>query len=592
MGVRSRMAERRKRRAGKSIVVDGLPVVSFSPDISSVMRSYGAWGSYAEIYRHQPNVRTVVDFLARNVGQLTIKLYERVSATDRVHLDEHPASVILRKPNPGLTPYRLWEGTVADIGIYNRAYWRKLRAAGPGSRMVGVARVSPLSLLPDWDPATGQLRAYRMATGEMVRPDEFILFPGYDPLGGEGLSPLETLRSLLMEEFEAQVARRWFWRNFARKGGVVERPVEAPEWDDVARARWREDFEGRHTGAENTGRVAMLEDGMHWVDAQFSAEESQFIQSRKLLREEVASAYHIPPPMIGILDHGTYANVQESHKQLYQDTMQPLLDRLEQELALQLLPEFEAFDAQGRQYLEFNIEDKLKGSFEDRSKIAVQAGGGPYLTRNEVRAEFNRPRIDKPEYDELIVPANVVLGGQPSPVTPTATPATPQNVPKALGPDGAKAADAAEVEFLKEGRDTYTARHLEALQKTFRRQRNSVLGGKGFDRLRWDKELADDLFGVAVQATTHFGEHAAERVKGAWDQERTANYLRANADGVAKSINDVTDTQLGEEGADAAAVFQVLIDARAPQIAATRTTFVMNWAANEAVHQNSPNDGK
>lgn len=591
MGVRSRVAARLKRRAEKNMVVDGLPVVSFSPDISSVLRSYAAWGSYAEIYRHQPNVRTVVDFLARNVGQLTLKLYERVSATDRVHLDEHPVSVILRKPNPGLTPYRLWEGTVADIGIYNRAYWRKLRVGGAGTRVIGVARVSPLALLPDWDPTTGLLRFYRMPHGEIVMPDEFILFPGYDPLGGEGLSPLETLRSLLLEEYEAQIARRWFWKNFARKDGVIERPLDAPEWDDSARTRFREDWEGRMTGAPNSGRTAMLEDGMHWVDSAFSAEESQFIQSRKLLREEVASAYHIPPPMIGILDHGTYANVQESHKQLYQDTMQPLLDRLEQELQLQLLPEFEAFDLQGKQYLEFNIDDKLKGSFEDRSKIAVQAGGGPYLTRNEVRAEFNRPRIDKPEYDELIVPANVIAGGQPSPVTPLATPATPPNVPKALEPDGAKAADAAEVAFLKEGRDTYTARHLEALQKTFKRQRNSVLGGKGFDRLRWDKELSDDLFGVAVQATTHFGEHAAERIKGAWDQERTANYLRANAEGVAKSINDATAAQLAEEGADQASVFQVLIDARAPQIAATRTTFVMNWAANEAVHQNTPGTG-
>lgn len=595
------------------MVVDGLPVVSFSPDVSQALRSFGAWGSYAEIWRHQPNVRTVVSFLARNVGQLEMKMYEKVSATDRVELDEHPLAMMLGiEPNPGLTAYRLWDGTVSDLGIYDYALWRKLRAAGPGSRVVGVARVSVMSVIPDWEPGTGLLRGFRLATGEVVDPGEFVIFPGYDPLGGLGVSPLETLRSLLMEEFEAQRNRTGMWRAASRRGGVIERPLEAPEWSDEARTTFRADWDATTTGATNSGKTAVLEDGMVYKDSAFSPEEAQYIQGRKLLREEVASAYHIPPPMIGILEHGTYANVEESHKQLYQDTMQPTLDRLEQEVRLQLLPEFEAFDSKHRIYFEFNIRDKLKGSFEEESKIGVSAVGGPYMTRNEWRARVNLPRLDDPAADELIVPLNVIIGGMPSPVTPTATPATPPNVPKgmipvleALGvitPAEAKAvesvvgreksADPEEVAFLKEGRDTYTARHLDALQKTFKRQRNSYLGGKGFDRERWDKELADDLTGVALQATAHFGEHAAGKIGGAFDQERTANFLRANADGVAKTINDATERMLGEEASDAAAVFADLIDNRAPQIAASRTTFVMSWAQNEAVHQNSPDDGK
>src|SRR5690554_6984432 len=50
---------------------------------------------------------------------------------------------------------------------------------------------------------------------------------------------------------------------------------------------------------------------------------SDLIEARKLTREEVAAAYYIPPPLVGILDHATFSNIREQHKQLYQDTLGP-----------------------------------------------------------------------------------------------------------------------------------------------------------------------------------------------------------------------------------------------------------------------------
>jgi uncharacterized protein (DUF885 family) len=58
----------------------------------------------------------------------------------------------------------------------------------------------------------------------------------------------------------------------------------------------------------------------------------QYIESRKLSREEAASAYFIPPPMVGILDHATFGNIEEQHKMLYQDTLGPHLQEIQQEM--------------------------------------------------------------------------------------------------------------------------------------------------------------------------------------------------------------------------------------------------------------------
>ena len=107
-----------------------------------------------------------------------------------------------------------------------------------------------------------------------------------------------------------------------------------------------------------------------------------------------------------------------------QDTLGPDLVDIEEELNLQLLPEFP--DA-GNFYFEFNIAEKLKGSFEEQAASLQTMTGGPVLTVNEGRARLNLPRMDDPDCDRLIRPLNVAIGGQASP-TDSAPP------PKALNP--------------------------------------------------------------------------------------------------------------------------------------------------------------
>jgi len=55
---------------------------------------------YAALYRMQPNVRTCVDFLARNIAQLGLHVFRRVSETDRVRLRDHPLAMVLGRPLP------------------------------------------------------------------------------------------------------------------------------------------------------------------------------------------------------------------------------------------------------------------------------------------------------------------------------------------------------------------------------------------------------------------------------------------------------------------------------------------------------------
>jgi hypothetical protein len=87
--------------------------------------------SYEQIWRTQPNVRTVVGFLARNVAQLGLHTFRRVSDTDRQRLTDQPFAQLLDRPLPPeykVTRYRLLDALVHDLGIYDAGFWVKLRA--------------------------------------------------------------------------------------------------------------------------------------------------------------------------------------------------------------------------------------------------------------------------------------------------------------------------------------------------------------------------------------------------------------------------------------------------------------------------------
>jgi len=370
--------------------------------------------TYAAIYRTQPAVRTVVSFLARNVAQLGLHVYRRMSDNDRRRLTDHPVAALLAAPNPNTTTYRLINALVSDKAIYDDAYWVKLR--GEQDNPIGLRRVPPWRmevLGPDWTDATG----YRLhgTTGHIdLTPDQVVHFRGYNPDDGRrGCSPIEALRQVLAEEFAAARWREQMWSNGARVSGYLRRPLEAPEWSPAARERFRAGWQSQYAGdGPQIGGTPILEDGMDFVRAGINPQEAQYVESRKLTREEVAAEYHIAPPLVGILDHATFSNIREQHKQLYQDTLGPLCAEIEQDIGLQLIPDL---PNSRRVYVEFNIAEKLQGSFEEQAQQLQMAVGGPYMTRNEARGMSNLPRIEGG--DELIVPLNVAIG-EPEPEQP------------------------------------------------------------------------------------------------------------------------------------------------------------------------------
>lgn len=559
---------------------------AIAPAPTRLLVADGVAQTYAQIFRSQPNVRTVVSFLARNIAQLGLHVFKRVSDVDRERLSDHPLAALIGKPNARTTRYRLIDSLVSDLGIYDQAYWLKVRDDGQPSGVLRIPpeMVSPLGdswIAPDGFRVKGS-RGYRDFPASQI-----VHFRGYNPDDARGgLSPIETLRRILAEEYEAGRYREKLWRNGARFSGYLKRPATSGEWSSTARERFRAGWQSQYAGGgADVGGTPILEDGMEFVPAAVTPDQAQYIEARKLTREEVAAAYHIPLPMVGILDHATFSNITEQHKQLYQDTLGPWLVMIEEEIELQLLPDL---DSSPGVYVEFNLAEKLKGSFDEQAQQLQSAVGAPWLTRNEARARMNLPQIDGG--DDLVVPLNVLIGGQAS---------ATDSAPKHTG--GVRTKAQQDPRPFEIRYPTLVDQNERELAKFFRHQGAvvlSLLGAKSvptveqvFDDVRWDKALSNVLLALATSAADLIGAEAAASFGGEWDSEVAFAWLNANAAAVARNVNLTTQRDLAAALVDddplkaARDLFGKMTQARSKQLAQSRVAQVGNFATTEAASQ-------
>jgi HK97 family phage portal protein len=499
---------------------------------------------YAELYKSQHEVRTVVDFLARNISQIPLHAYRRISDGERERLTGIPLTDTIEKPDVYTTRSRWMEALVKDLCIFDEAIRIKVRGEDGRIALVRIPPTMVKTVGTNWLHPEGYEIVGTHQTLRFKR-EEVIHIHGYDPKDPrKGLSPLETLRQLLSEQYAAAEHREGLWRQGARAALVIERPLGAPQWSDTARSRFRADWDSSFTGARNSGKTAVLEEGMTAKPLEtFSPRDSQYLESAQLAREIVAGAYGVPIGLLG-LGTSTYASLSEQNRQLYQNALAPWLTLIQEELEAQLLVEFD----QPETYLEFMLADKLKGSFEEQAAVLQASVGAPYLSRNEARARLNLPAIEGG--DELVTPLNVILGNQASPQDSVSderqlglSSATPQ-AKSALGRD-----------TYVEIRDEAVSNFNSIFKRNLERQRRAVLSKLGaqksdvaqvkadsrriFDRARFDRELAKDLLPALKKTATRAGSTV-----GSWDVDRAENWLLAVSTGYAKSVNKTTQSRI------------------------------------------------
>lgn len=356
------------------------------------------------IWRTQPALRKVVSYVARQVGAIPWHAFQRVSDTDRKRLANSPAEKIMSHPSPMTSGYNLWERLTIDKLIYDICL-----AVYVDGELVRI----PPSMVRIKSDAVGRPREVLIETPRGM-PDldvtevPKILTWGWSATGAGGVSPMHTLAETLNENLRSVQWRTKQWENTPKISGILKRPA-GTKWDAQAKDSflevWRTWRDGLSFG------TPILEDGMEYEPLEpLSAQDLQGVEGRQLSDAEVASFFHIAPELVGARP-GNFSNVSAWRQMLYGPTLGPLFTEFEQAVKVGRI--VETVDPTEGVYLVFNREAAMAGSFMDQARLFQTLTGGPVMTRAEARQRLDLPHIEGT--DELIVPLNVIEGGQASP---------------------------------------------------------------------------------------------------------------------------------------------------------------------------------
>ena len=564
------------------------PSIKYRVELTPEAYPYVDGLSPKELYASQANLHAVVSFLADSIAQLPLKVYTRKGENDRERDRDSDIAKLLWLPNGDQTAYELWNAVMIEYLLYGTAILWHL--PDPYSESGHQLRLLPREWITDSEAASAYALESVTVTARGGAPSvkiprtDFIQFRMYSPgQPGSYQSPVSALKQTLVEQIQADKFRTQIWKSSGRFNAYITRPKDVQPWDDETKKRWVEAFrEGWGSDGGSAGKMPLLEDGMEIKPYQFNSKDAQYAETKQLSREDVAAAYHVNPSLIWHTTTQTYASAKDNARALYADCLGPTIQMLQQRINSFLLP---MVGAEPGTYVVFDLQEKLKGSFEERASILQSAVGGPYMTRNEARADSNLPPIEGG--DELIVPMNVNNGiDNPAVEEIEDTQKHIRYIPRKSD----------EIKFKAQADDAENEAVTEAISKFIKRQAKSLLpkigaGSKWWNEDRWNNELTEDLLPLTQGISDAHGEDAAKKLRTEYDTGRTENYIKTLTEGRAKAINIATkrklDEALEEEDPDEAVshVFEKREGSDASVLGKSIALTVACWALGEASRQ-------
>lgn len=303
-------------------------------------------------------------------------------------------SPVLRKPNGFQNRIQFFENWVNSKLSRGNAYILKQRD-GRGI-VTGLYVLCPdrvQVLVSDDGDVFYRLSIDNLAdvTQDVVVPQREIIHDRFNCLFHPlvGISPLYASALAATHGTNIQRAGARLAANGIRPGGILSYPGRVSPEDA---SRIKETWEGRYTGPEGIGRLAIIGEGAKFQPLALTGDEAQLIEQLKYTAEVVCSTYHVPPYKIGVGQLPSYNNVQALNVEYYSQCLQSLIESIE--LCLdEGLGIGEGVVTNGVTYgTEFDVDNLLR--MDAATQMDVLDKGKNYLKPDEGRAKIGLPPVD------------------------------------------------------------------------------------------------------------------------------------------------------------------------------------------------------
>jgi HK97 family phage portal protein len=370
----------------------------------------GLTATYEAIVKSQPWVFSAVTKLTYWSARIPFKVYDGDLSDERERVYEGDLARLMKIPHKRARWVSYAQELWWDYFTHGNALEVKYRtsAGAPPSERWVVPWKYVSVMLDDSDRVTG----YKVQLGGRnyaLTPSDVIHY--HWP---RGIAPLQALARTIQVE-DAALS----YQAASLEQGITPRAAFTTEGEPTESdlQRLREELGKLYAGPEAGAKFALLHSGLKYdKPIGVSAVDLALVDQRKLSREEVASAFDISPPFLGILERATFNNVEELRESMYVDSLGPKLDDVQATMQAQLVDDEPVWDGY---YVEYDMGAILKPNPEGQARQALMEQQASTTTIDERRRMRNlKPLNVSGVTDTVLVPLNMApAGAEPPPAS-------------------------------------------------------------------------------------------------------------------------------------------------------------------------------
>ena len=345
-------------------------------------------------------VYSCVRILAEAVAGLPLHVYRYSDSGGKEKAVEHPLYRLLHdEPNPEMSSFVFRETLMTHLLLWGNAYAQIIRN-GKGE-IVALYPLMANKMSVERDE-NGQLyyRYMKSPDEAPTMPDNTVVLltrdvlhiPGLGFDGLVGYSPIAMAKNAIGLAIATEEYGAKFFANGAAPSGVLEHPGTIKDPTKV-----REAWQSQFGGSSNSGKVAVLEEGMKYTPISISPEQAQFLETRKFQINEIARIFRVPPHMVGDLDKSSFSNIEQQSLEFVKYTLDPWVMRWEQSIQRSLFTP----DEKKNYFVKFNVEGLLRGDYQSRMQGYATARQNGWMSANDIRELENLDRIPEESGGDL-----------------------------------------------------------------------------------------------------------------------------------------------------------------------------------------------
>ena len=317
-----------------------------------------------------------VTVIMNSVASLPVKLYAYDEKGYKLEIVNELSYLLSKRPNNKMNAYTFYGLIVKDILLSGNAYALIKRENGQikGFQYVPAGLVSPIDKIDHIEYQVAGIKA-------LVRQQDILHFMNYTENGVWGISVLSHARRTLGIADAGDKSAENFYKSGGCTSGFLkfEGPSSGKQREEMLSA-WN-----TATGGPNNGPngIAVLPANVNYTQLSVDPADAQLLESRKFEVIDICRFFGVSPAKVFDMEHASYNNSEMAELAFLNDTLRPLLTKIEIEFETKLFPENTHFD------IKFDVAELLRTDKKSQAEYFTKLFNLGVLSPNDIRKELD-----------------------------------------------------------------------------------------------------------------------------------------------------------------------------------------------------------